>query len=469
MEVNTVDIVPPPKKVLTLDEKLKVSYCIPNWLRDEQVRVNTANVKGRIEEHQELRSEPIALVNFGPSLNDTWEKIRDFKYIMTCSGAHKFLVDRGIIPTHHIDVDPREHKIKLIGTPQQGTEYLIASTCHPKLFEFLKDYNLKLWHIFDNDENGLRVLPHGEWAITGGCSAGTRTMTLARFLGFTDQHIFGMDGCEGPTGKHAAEHPNQPKDYCVINYEGVEYRTTPSMLEAAKNTFHELDIMKDVKATFYGEGLVQAMSRNYARKVYQGNAFIAFNKPELISSTYLAMNKQLHSDNLAYGVGGGRHADTVKQLYRILHKTNDFVSVLDYGAGKGYLGKALPFSIFEYDPAIPGKQDSPRPADLVVCTDVLEHIEPDRLAFVLNDLQRCVKQIGFFVVNTGPASKTLPDGRNTHLIQKDLKWWRKHLEKFFIVAKINKKGPELYVVVAPKAKKKKVHPAEVAATETVAS
>lgn len=453
-------------KILTLEQKLGVSYCIPEWLKNEQVRINTAHVKGRIEQYQELRTEPIALVNFGPSLNETWEKIKDFKYVMTCSGAHKFLVDRGIIPTHHIDVDPREHKIKLIGTPQHGTEYLIASTCHPKLFEYLKDYNLKLWHIYDCDEHGMRVLPHGEWAITGGCSAGTRTMTLARFLGFTDQHIFGMDGCEGPTGKHAAEHPNQPKGYSILEYDGVQYRTTPAMLEAAKNTFHELDVMKDVHATFYGDGLVQAMSKHYERKVFNKPTVIAFNKPELISREYLELNRRLHDENLAYGVGGGRHAETVKKLYKILHKTNEFVSVLDYGAGKGYLGKALPFPIFEYDPAIPGKQDSPRPADLVVCTDVLEHIEPDRLAFVLNDLRRCVQQLGFFVVHTGPAGKTLPDGRNTHLIQKDLRWWRKHLEKFFTVAKINKQGMELYVVVAPKAKPKPVQATPVAETVT---
>src|SRR5437868_1359028 len=98
-------------KMITLEEELNVQYCIPNWLRDEQIKINIAKVKGRIEAVYDLRDEPIALVNFGPSLNDTWEQIRDYKHVMTCSGAHKFCVDHGITPTYHIDVDPRPHKV----------------------------------------------------------------------------------------------------------------------------------------------------------------------------------------------------------------------------------------------------------------------------------------------------------------------------------------------------------------------
>lgn len=433
---------------LTLDQNLGVKYCIPNWLRDEQILQNNKRIKGRIVQG-EMTDEPIAVVNFGPSLNDTWEQIRGFKHIITCSGAHKFLVERGIIPTYHIDVDPRAHKALLIGQPQQGCQYLIASTCHSAVFDLLEGYDVRLWHIFDSTEEGFRVLPHGEWAVTGGCSAGLRCMSMARFLGFTNLHIFGMDGSEGPSGKHAAAHPNQPKEHQILEYDGVEYRTTPGMLEAAKQTFHELDMMPDVVATFYGEGLVQAMSRKYERKPPPKNAFVAHRKDELISADYRRLNQELHEKNLAYGVGGGKHATLVKKLYKILQKTTEFVSVLDYGAGKGYLAKELPFPIAEYDPAIPGKTESPKPADLVLCTDVLEHIEPERLRLVLFDLKRCIKQVGYFTIHTGPAAKTLSDGRNTHLIQKDLKWWRSKLSKYFTVVKIIAVGAELHVTVTP--------------------
>src|SRR5262245_38445057 len=149
----TATIEPAKPKRLTVDEQLKVGYCIPTWLRDEQIRINIASVAGRIQvvESEAKQTEPIALVSYGPSLTQTWEKIRDFAFVMTCSGSHKFLTDRGIVPTHHIDVDPRKHKMKLIGEPRQGCQYLLASACHPDYVDWLKSLGMdvRLWHIFD--------------------------------------------------------------------------------------------------------------------------------------------------------------------------------------------------------------------------------------------------------------------------------------------------------------------------------
>jgi uncharacterized Rossmann fold enzyme len=191
----------PPIKTLDAAEKQAVSYCIPLWLRDEQIKLAIARVAGRIQAYEGIpRTESIAVVCYGPSLNDTWEKIKDFKHVITCSGAHRFLVERGIVPTYHIEVDPRAHKVELIGPPDPAVEYLIASTCHPAVFDHLEGMNVKLWHVFDSQEEALRTLPRGEWALTGGCSVGLRALGIARFLGFVDLHVFGMDGSEGESG-----------------------------------------------------------------------------------------------------------------------------------------------------------------------------------------------------------------------------------------------------------------------------
>lgn len=445
METNT-------KRRLDITEKQKVSYCIPLWLRDLQIKANIARVKGRIEGYPEgqTRPDPVAVVCFGPSLNDTWEQVRDFKYVISCSGSHKFLLDRGIVPTWHVEVDPRKHKVALMGPPHPGVEYLIASTCHSAVLDHLEGHRVKLWHVFDSAEEGQRILPQGEWAVTGGVSVGLRALTMARFLGFVDLHVFGMDGCEGATGKHAAAHPNQAPGADSVEYGGKTYLTTPGFLEAARTTWHELDQMPDVRATFYGEGLVQAMAKDYKPKVYMvgTKATIAVSKPETISPEYVALNAQLHRDNLAYGVGGGKYATIVLDIAKHLGTH----SILDYGCGKSFLAKEIPFPIWEFDPAFPDKAQSPRPADLVVCLDVLEHIEPDKLVWVLDDLRRCVKQAGYFVIHTGPSSKTLADGRNTHLIQENLWWWEKKLKKFFTIAKVWEKPPLLHILVIPKKK-----------------
>jgi hypothetical protein len=60
---------------------------------------------------------------------------------------------------------------------------------------------------------------------------------------------------------------------------------------------------------------------------------------------------------------------------------------------------------------------------MVTCIDVLEHIEPDCLDNVLDDLERLAEVLVFLTIHTGPAAKVLSDGRNAHLTQQPIEWW----------------------------------------------
>lgn len=438
-------------KQLNFNEDQKTSYAVPLALRDEQIRLAIKATTKRIEPHP-LRKEPIAIVGFGPSLQQTWKKIKRFKYVMACSGASAFLIERGVVPTYHVAVDPLPgNTVKLIGQPHKKVEYLIASTCHPDVFAHLKGYNVRLWHVFAEDEV-VPVLPRGEWALTGGCDVGLRCLVLACFLGFTNQHIFGLDGSSpDTTARHAGDHPVGPKGMSQVEYEGKSYWTTPAMLTAAKSVFHELDQLPKITPHFYGEGLIQDMARKWSRKPTQLANAIAITRPELISPKMLDLNAELHRSNSHYGMGGAKYADKVRQLCRDLNTH----SVLDYGAGKQQLARSLEFPIWSYDPAIPEISASPRPADIVLCTDVLEHIEPDKLEFVLDDLKRVTKRCGYFVIHKGAAVKTYADGQNTHLIQQGKEWWTKQLAKHFQIAKVDENEHELHFGVVPMPEKPK--------------
>jgi FkbM family methyltransferase len=437
---------------IDFDKKYGTKYCIPEWLRDEQIKIAIRKIKGRIETVNEKRSEPIAVVGFGPSLKDTWEQVKNFKYVMSCSGAHKFLIERGIVPTWHVEVDPRSHKIDLLGSAHKDVTYLPSSTSHPKYLDHLlaSGADVKLWHVFTTEAEGNRILPSGEWALTGGADAGLRALVMARIFGFVDIHVFGIDGSAGKaTQSHADKHPNSPGKFFDCEYpegSGRIYKTTPALLSCAKSVPHEIKQLKDAKFTFYGEGLVQAIMRNEKTEPLAKETQIAFLKPDLISDEYRKLNARLHDDNPLYGTSGTKYVDTVLRLAKQMETT----SILDYGCGKGLLAKGIPFPIWEYDPAVPGKDESPRPADVVVCTDVLEHIEPEHLSSVLSDIARCTTKVGFLVIHTGPAQKTLPDGRNAHLIQQPAKWWEKKLGKFFDVAKVLTVGQSVHVVVGPR-------------------
>ena len=163
-----------------------------------------------------------------------------------------------------------------------------------------------------------------------------------------------------------------------------------------------------------------------------------------ISPGYLEQNRQLHAGG-HYGFSGQRWAKTILNVCG----TAGSRDVLDYGCGQRTLERDLGFPIRNYDPCIPGVDAPPAPADVVACTDVLEHIEPECLDEVLDDLKRVTRGIGFFVIAMRPADKTLPDGRNAHLIQQDVAWWMARLEQRFRVTQVKEMSGEFAVVVRP--------------------
>jgi hypothetical protein len=143
----------------------------------------------------------------------------------------------------------------------------------------------------------------------------------------------------------------------------------------------------------------------------------------LISAAYKTQNQRLHNARPDYGTFGSRWLEQITDMAEEM-KTQD---VLDYGCGKQTLKAELPF-VTGYDPCIAGLDAAPAPATLVICTDVLEHVEPECLEDVLDDLKRVTGCGLFCTVAKLAAKKTLPDGRNAHLILEPPQWW---LPKFF--------------------------------------
>jgi hypothetical protein len=147
---------------------------------------------------------------------------------------------------------------------------------------------------------------------------------------------------------------------------------------------------------------------------------------ELISEYMTDQNEDLHTILEEYGTFSGKWAkgiNSIKTKYNI-------ESMLDYGAGKQTLKEHFP-DIHSYDPGIPAISSLPFPADLVICTHVLEHVEPELLDNVLQHIFELTKKVFLISVNDGPSNKFLPDGRDSNLIQEDMFWWRSVLEDHF--------------------------------------
>ena len=168
----------------------------------------------------------------------------------------------------------------------------------------------------------------------------------------------------------------------------------------------------------------------------------------LITEEYRRMQQELHR-NPGYGMASVHYAPLVANVM----KTSGITELLDYGAGKGRLAFALeeildvPLTVHHYEPAIPEWSRPPEPCRFVTCIDVLEHIEPDLIDNVLDDLKRVTAHTGLFTVHTAPAAKVLLDGRNAHLIQQPATWWLYRFLERFDLAQFNRVDNGFYVIV----------------------
>jgi len=148
---------------------------------------------------------------------------------------------------------------------------------------------------------------------------------------------------------------------------------------------------------------------------------------------YLNQSRELHATRKTFsGRGVLKHAPRLIELSRRVGAT----SGLDYGAGKlgqyskihdkGIrLEKQLGYVVTKYDPAVPGIDTKPTGTfDLVFCTDCLEHIPEEDMAWVVRELDAYALKGLFITVGTYPAKKTLPNGENAHVCIKPAAWWR---------------------------------------------
>lgn len=170
----------------------------------------------------------------------------------------------------------------------------------------------------------------------------------------------------------------------------------------------------------------------------------------LITEEYKLLNEKLHETNKGYGTSGAKWAPHIEGFAKMVGTTD----VLDYGCGKSTLAQNLPFTIKQYDPAIPKYSSTPEAADIVVCTDVLEHIEPELVDNVIRDIRELTNKAAFLVIANRPAKKVLEDGRNAHLIQENEEWWLNKLFPWFNLLQFSSNGvgpdAEYLIVLSPK-------------------
>ena len=146
------------------------------------------------------------------------------------------------------------------------------------------------------------------------------------------------------------------------------------------------------------------------------------------STEYSDQLKQLHELNSKWGV-----RTEIPEKVDWCIKNYPIWSILDFGCGKGAVINAIKekyphIETFGYDPAF--HTELPVKVDMIMSTDVLEHIEPEELNNTINDLRNRTNILQYHLIACHKAKKELPDGRNAHLIIETPDWWQRKLSEW---------------------------------------
>lgn len=384
-------------------------------------------------------------------LDDIRVKSKDDKYrIFSSNMTHDWLIENNIIPHYNFIIDPKKSKIADVQYPHKDVKYLIGISCNTGVFKALEGYSVQ--RVFSVSGIGKpsdvevvkALLPYQDIAfVVGGSMAGLRAMVIADVMGFQKVEFYGFDSCYFDVNKDTGEpiyypYKKRRKENIIEakTGDGRVFLTSPVFASQARQFIKWKHRLGWIDFIIHGDSLTATINK-------LDNEKIRPNHNLLITDVHKRLNQELHqhkpdSNNgkyKEYGTTGISYAGHISVLVgQIIKKFGD-ITVLDYGCGKRTLEKAMPpikgMTFKNYDPCMEGLDEPPEPADIVISTDVLEHVELECLENVLDDLQRLTKKAAFIAISTRKATKAYSSGQNSHTIVEHHDWWTPKLKKRF--------------------------------------
>ena len=377
------------------------------------------------------------IVGGGPSLSDYLPTIRKRielgQKVFALNGAAKFLNRHGIIPDYQVMLDARPENIGLLG---EAKEYLLASQCDPALVEAVSP--VTLWHAIDGDDNKVPDEDYDDSyaLIGGGTVVGLSSMALVYTLGYRKLHLFGYDSSHRETEGHAYAQPLNAKDpVCKVTVGGKTFTSSLAMAAQAERFPDVCNNLIDAGCviTVDADGLIMAVVEEMRRQ-----------PPELTEDEKYRQMWSLPSYRTMSP--GENFAEEAVQVCNITTDTK----VIDFGCGTGRGGQEIhvltgaPVHLVDFaancldpDVTLPlSICDLTKPmflrGDLGFCTDVMEHIPPEQVSAVIDNIMACVDRC-FFKIARFPDHMGALIGQSLHLSVFDAAWWEENFTAYDIV------------------------------------
>jgi uncharacterized Rossmann fold enzyme len=226
----------------------------------------------------------LVIVGSGPSLPACLEELKGERAkgrpILSLKGTHDYLIENGIEPNLWLTIDSRP-RLNQLQKKTENTIYLVASRCHPDIFERLKDERVILWHSSASQDGADDIwVEKGKTVLGGGTTSGTRAIFVGYYMGFRNFVLYGMDSCNaedgitkrfdgsltGPTievrtGYHVG------KESRVNN--GRTFICNQAMAQQGNDFIMTLKMMPDAKFDIKGDGLLKAIYEDHLYAVQQ--------------------------------------------------------------------------------------------------------------------------------------------------------------------------------------------------------
>lgn len=244
--------------------KLTVGPNMPEAFIVEHVR---AAVTRGLPELRERRAHDkhAVLVGGGPSLADTLHEIRWRKsvgqIVFAMNGTVRWLIEHDVMPDYGVLLDPREDNARFV-VPLDAGQWLVASQCHPAVFDMLAGQRVSVWHFA---EAAVRELLAGRMMICGAYTVGLTAMSLAFAMGYRELHLYGYDSSDAENGAHAyaqtenGEEQGRHEVWC----NGRRFIAAAAMYAQAEMfpRWAETLIEAGALITVHGDGLLPAVAR----------------------------------------------------------------------------------------------------------------------------------------------------------------------------------------------------------------
>lgn len=375
---------------------------IPNTPDEEVQRNITVNSARDLEWIQNIpEHDGVAVfVGGGGSIAEFPDKIKEMQdagaTVFAMNGASKWCGKHGIAVDYQCILDAKEETSTLVDPDARA--HLIASQCNPKTMAAVE--NPIVWHCNTGSIEEYfppeRVARGGYVLLAGGSACGNSSLTTAYALGFRDLHIFGFDSCHRDGNSHAYD---QPMNKFIPNVEvtwGDRVFTASVAMKAHAEDFQVTSqALKHLGCTFrlYGEGLLQTMYNTKPENLterqkyktlwqftnYRTNSPGLRSIPEFLTRCAPGKDKVI----IDFGCGTGKASIELDRLgYQVF--------LIDF-ADNCRDDEAMPLPFLEWDLTLP----IPARAPLGLCTDVMEHIPPDDVDAVVNNIMASAETVFF--------------------------------------------------------------------------